>query len=84
MILSCEDFAFTDCCSSCHEDIDYGYELGEYQPPVKAGQPDQKWNDKLWASLCCGRDRVNPTRDQWAAAIRRHRKRRQAKGWISA
>lgn len=77
-IVSCDDLVALQlhsvCCTSCHEDVDYGYELLEVYPKFKQSPEGYRfgYEYRIWAEVCCF-VKVEWTRDLWAKLLRRKR-----------
>jgi len=77
-ILFCDDFhdaglADGHCCISCHDDVEQGYDDSiEIEPPPR---PNGR-KPTIYAHVCCSvSSQVKETRDNFAKALRAHRKR---------
>ena len=73
--LSCNDFILAglpnDCCTSCHEDVEYGYEMLYLEPGGRSNTE---------AYICCGMSRIIeesniPLRSLFAQTLLARRKR---------
>lgn len=72
--LYCSDFFPTGsyCCDSCVEDSNEGYGSIEYEPELIRRQHYTRPINLVWRSCCT--HKKEPTRLEWANAVRKHRK----------